>query len=420
MSANSTTINAWNPCLEEQEAGDYNQLLTRINQTVLNRLSNKGSEKNLSPGIMTGSSGAILYLFHAALHQKNEELYTQAMVNLEQLMEEMDSMQGPSLCDGVSGLIWLLLYLQREEILDTEEDLISEELLDSLCEGSLQMIQQGNYDYMHQGLGLTTALLCSRDYTLRYQRYLEQVVEALDGTAKKWNDNSVYWEFLLNPERKGKVSLGICHGMPSILAVLAKISAAGICSELCNSLVEKTAGFLITHRNKEAMPSLYPTFVEPGDSPPFPASRFGWCYGDMGVAAGFIQAAKATSLSRYRHEAAVIIAAIQDREDAGRAMAGDATFCHGAWGIAHLFNRLYNYNSDPGLKEKACYWLRRALKLTRSGKETVTMQVLAGELMTESDGPTVLNGLAGAGLTILSAVAPLRPAWDEIFFLDFN
>lgn len=417
--SDATTTNHWNPCLNRQESIVFNRLIPVIDRSVLQKLDQYPGPEYYSPGIMAGDAGAILYLFHSALHQNKEELYDKALLHLGQLMEDIGPQHEHSFCSGISGTIWLLLYLQRENIIQPQPDLISEELIEVLCNTSLEHVLAGRYDYMHQGLSVATALLGSEELVVQHKIYFEKIIAALGETATGFENDMIYWEYMLPSKYPGEVSLGMSHGIPSVLSFLSKVNRYKICSDLCESMIEGAAKFLMRHHHAQGV-SRYPSMVLPGEEPPYPPTRLGWCYGDMGVAASFLQAAKSVDQPMFREEADNIIAHILNRDDEGQVMDGDATLCHGAWGIAHLFNRLWHFNQHPLAKEKTRYWLHRALELTwYNTKQLAIAKVEDGEAGW-NDSPEILNGISGAGLTILSAVAPIRPAWDEIFFLDIN
>jgi len=71
-----------------------------------------------------------------------------------------------------------------------------------------------------------------------------------------------------------------------------------------------------------------------------------------------------------------------------------AGFCHGAIGLAHIFNRLYQANGEPVFREAARRWF--------------------GHVLDESQ----LEGAAGIGLALLAAMTPLEPRWDRLFLLS--
>jgi hypothetical protein len=99
----------------------------------------------------------------------------------------------------------------------------------------------------------------------------------------------------------------------------------------------------------------------------------------------------------------------------------DAGLCHGAAGLGHLFNRLYQATGHPELLVVARSWLERALAM-RSLDRGVGGFVAwgpdaQGELDWRND-PSLLNGAAGVALALLAATTPIEPAWDRFLLLS--
>ncbi len=418
------TLPAWEPCLAQQDRTVFRQLIHITNKVVQQKLDTRMHNETFSPGIMSGDAGAVLYLFHSAIYQEDDRLYDKALDYLEKLVADISASHAPSLCSGMVGVIWLLLYLDSHDMVQVTDDMISEEIMNYLCEESLQQINAGYYDYMHMGLGMPLALLASAKYTHRYADYLEKVVQAMAATAQKTADNCIYWRYMLDNDNSDdtpeeKVSLGMSHGMPGIIALLSKIRAAGICIHTCDELIEQAAGFLLKKCNDTGAVSCYPSMFSFGNNEPYINSRLGWCYGDMGVAAAFIQAGKATGRHAYLEEADRIISSLIRRgDDASRVT--DGGFCHGSFGIAHIYNRLYQYKKTPALKELAARWFRRSLDMTRFTAGHIAILLVEDKKSSWNDHTDILSGISGIGITLLSAVAPVIPAWDEVFLLDIG
>lgn len=405
--------------LSEEEHVLFDQLAGAIDCTILRKLD-KQTPEEYTTGIMAGDAGSLLYLFHSAQYRDDEQLYDKAMYHLERLLDGVRPGEQESFCSGLPGTVWLLLYLQRSGMINTEEDFISQELIDWLCKESLQQLRAGQFDYMHGGLGMATALLCTREKTVQHTSYYEQVVAALASIAKPYGRDGIYWENHFSQKNHPGVPLGLSHGMASMISFLSKVSRYGICTDQCNELIRKAAFFLRAHSDHSNVESVYPAMVALGSKPPYTASLLAWCYGDMGVAASFIHAARATGIQEFSTEADLILSHLSRRDHVQQVMATDATFCHGTWGAAYLFNRYFQYNHDPELKQRADYWLRRSPDHTRCINLHVEMQVNERGVFSWSDDTGVLNGIAGAGLTILSALSPGQHSWDEVYFLDIN
>ena len=100
----------------------------------------------------------------------------------------------------------------------------------------------------------------------------------------------------------------------------------------------------------------------------------------------------------------------------------DASLCHGAIGVGHIFNRLAQTTGETRLAEAARFWLLRGLAMRRpAGRLGGFHAVMMGE-----DGQParrvvfrgLLMGAAGIGLALLAATSDAEPSWDRILLLS--
>lgn len=94
----------------------------------------------------------------------------------------------------------------------------------------------------------------------------------------------------------------------------------------------------------------------------------------------------------------------------------DAGLCHGAAGVAHLFNRLFQATGRAELRRAAVFWFERALQMRASGAGLAGYRSFFPQL----DGParwdddaSFLTGVAGIALAFLAATTAVEPAWDR-------
>ena len=267
---------------------------------------------------------------------------------------------------------------------------------------------------------------------------LRTIVERLAETAEHGPQGTTWhtapgllpdWQRKIFPA--GYYNLGMAHGVPAVIALLgATAAAAARLAEAGDSDARELAGraralregatrWLLAQRLPAGEASCFgATF-----SPEVPAgrSRLAWCYGDPGVAAAMLVAARAdgdAALERQAVELALHAAA----RPADTAMVRDAGLCHGSAGLAHLFNRLYQETGEPRLAEASRSWFEAALDFRQAGVG------LAGyrAFWVEDDGKTeswrndggLLEGVAGIGLALLAGLSDFEPAWDRVLMLS--
>src|SRR6185436_12774096 len=89
-------------------------------------------------------------------------------------------------------------------------------------------------------------------------------------------------------------------------------------------------------------------------------TRLAWCYGDPGVSAALMTAARHARKTAWE-TAALDIARKAAQRPADQSGVVDAGLCHGSAGLGHLFNRMHQATGDAALGDAARYWFRHAL-----------------------------------------------------------
>jgi hypothetical protein len=132
------------------------------------------------------------------------------------------------------------------------------------------------------------------------------------------------------------------------------------------------------------------------------------------VAVALFKAGRAAGAPSWVGVGVALARAAARRRDPETTEVRDATLCHGAAGLAHLFNRLYQATGDPRLREAALHWAERTLEMRRPDEGVGGFRAWrAGSPEGRSD-PGFLTGAAGIGLALLAAATPVEPAWDRV------
>jgi hypothetical protein len=236
-------------------------------------------------------------------------------------------------------------------------------------------------------------------------------------------------EWFQEPEERqtfprGMFNLGVAHGVPGVLPILAQAAAMGAAPASARTLLQSAVAWLLSRKLPAGGASIFPgawgPVIEEGPaSTGFPA---GWCYGDPGIAAVLLVTARAAGEPAWEAEA-LSIARAAARRAAGGGRTRDACLCHGAAGIGHLFNRLYQATGDSELLAAARGWMERALDLRQPGRGvggflTWGPDALGQRQMDWRDETTLLTGAAGVALALLAATTAVEPAWDRFLLIS--
>ncbi|HKE18579.1 MAG TPA: lanthionine synthetase C family protein, partial [Kofleriaceae bacterium] len=335
-----------------------------------------------------------------------------------------------SLYAGFTGVAWvtevLLLTLPDDGGAgDGEVDGEVDDLNEDVDEALLELLARSPW---RRDCDLVSGLTGHAVYALERLRRpsarecLERILDRLEESAER-RDGGATWktrpELLIERTRRdhpdGYYDVGVAHGAPGVVAVLAAMAAAGIGGGRARALLDQATRWVLGCRLHAAPGrSRFPTLVGDGIEPR--PARFAWCYGDPGVAAALLAAARASGDERLEAEA-LAVARRAAAEPTARADVIDAGLCHGAAGVAHLFNRMHQATGDEACADAARRWFARALALRRPG-EGLGGYLSFGAAGEEAPGwredAGLVTGAAGTALALLAAVSPVEPIWDRM------
>jgi len=302
---------------------------------------------------------------------------------VDRLCESINEVEGLALHGGVVGLAWALAHVVDES---------ADELLGELDELVVAAIDQTREYDLIEGLAGTALYFLERPRSalrdLALNRIVARLDELRDGPSARPVTNNVRNEVRkgtadLWRDREGRIDLGVAHGAPGVLAVLTRINGAlGARGHVTsNSIAQLTAEIAAAIRAYALPDGQFPSFAGGDAGKP---ARTAWCYGDPGLSCAFARC-EPLAAEEYASRAA--------KRDATQTGVKDAGLCHGAFGLAHIFQRW-------GLDDAARAWLERGLD------------------MPKPTGTSLLEGAPGAGLALIAAVSNEDPGWGRIMAFD--
>jgi len=333
----------------------------------------------------------------------------------------------PSLYSGFTGVAWATAHLQKQ-LGDVEEEPTYKALDEALLAHLSESPWRDDYDLISGLVGFGVYALERLPHPMAIE-ILKRVVERLNETAER-NAEGITWltpPELLTPWQReispnGYYNLGLAHGVPGVIALLGHAYAAGIARAQVEPLLEGAIDWLLAQKLPSSAHSIFPSWVGPSWAQPSIGSdecRLAWCYGDAGIAAALLSAARSARERTWEREALeiAICAARRAPETAGVL---DVSLCHGAAGLGHIFNRMYQATGEKQLKDSATFWFDRTLEMRRPEGGIggfVALGVITDERRWVAD-PGFLTGAAGVGLALLAAITPIEPSWDRILLVS--
>lgn len=377
------------------------------------------------PALANGRAGQALlyaYLAKAGLARRARET-SQAL--LDEAAEAVTKVSLPPwFYQGFPGVAWAVAHVDEVE---ERNDVDPSEEIDAALHACLSRSPWvDDYDLVSGLVGLGVYAL-ERLPRPGARGLLALIVERLEEMSER-TETGVRWltppGLLPDHQREkapnGYYNLGLAHGVPGVIALLGGVCAAGIARAKARRLLDGAVSWLLSQKRPRNASSAFPALTAPG-MPARPA-RSAWCYGDPGIAVALLCAARAVENVSWEREALEIArrAAARPPDQAG---VRDAGLCHGAAGLGHLFNRMYQATGDRCLGDAACSWFARTLALRRPGcgiAGYAALQSRAGEPARWRDDPGLLTGATGIALALLAAVTPIEPAWDRMLLASLR
>lgn len=250
---------------------------------------------------------------------------------------------------------------------------------------------------------------------------LSSVIERLARHARRDADGVYWWT---RPSQlaggraqqypDGGVDLGVAHGVAGVIPLLARAHALRLDARTVRPLLDGAVRWLLGHLIEIPSGRTVPDFVT--DDPDRLPTRSAWCYGDPGVAMALLLAARDVSEPSWAQAGTelALLAAARPPEFTGVSGAG---ICHGAAGLAHLFNRMYQMTGEQELAHAARSWTERTLAMCEAGQPGATAT---------GDGPGrpapaeagLLEGAAGVVLVLLAGCFSVEPVWDQMLLVS--
>ena len=236
------------------------------------------------------------------------------------------------------------------------------------------------------------------------EQLVETAVVARDGTS---------WDFAptmkrMTDEVNYRKRLGAAHGNAGVVAFLAKALTLGARCNPTRELLQDSVAWLVAHQRAAEV-------VIP------PVAPYGWCWGDLGIAAAFAWASRAlgdSSLLEHAHQHV-------DRELRRpihlTATPVDACICHGSAGVAQVYRRLGPLLGRRDIEDAVDRWISRTLAQRTEGGiggyKFYQSDPQSGEGFWKSN-PGLIAGSAGVGMVLLDYSIGLSPNWDAWLLLS--
>jgi lantibiotic biosynthesis protein len=366
------------------------------------------------PGLLVGRAGlALFFLYYARFAgQVDDQAYAEALVG--DIFETLPDPAPFSFCSGLAGAAWLLRHAAGAGLLEVDAEEALGEIDGGLRARMMIEMREGRLDYLHGALGCAMYLL--EGLAEESRSALAVVVGELERQALEEGDGIAWHNPLFEEERA--VSLGLSHGVPSVVSFLARCIARDVDATRCGALLDRAVTFLLKQEatDPESV-SRYPAMAGASHAGP---SRLAWCYGDPGVAASLWYAGRVRSRRDWTGSAMATLERAATRRMPDDTKVSDGSLCHGSAGLALLFARMHQQTGSDPLREAATYWLHDTLARAHHTEDGYAG--FRADVASDVDQPalqvSMLSGTAGIGLALMALTSSIEPAWDRALLLS--
>lgn len=323
-------------------------------------------------------------------------------------------------------LVWLLCHLYEKKQINIDFDGYFSDIDNFLYDGMVLLLNEKEYGCVNGAISI--ALGFYYRYILgdiECKKYLELFVDILKKISIE-KDNTIEWISVIDyGTYEQGYNLGIAHGIPGVLLFLRKLYLQNIKKDLVSDIIIKATNFLLLQKHSLETNKSFFYNICSSSSGSGHDTRLGWCYGDMSVGYSLYNISCLEGLERndVKEIALEILLNTTLRTHLADIGIVDAGLCHGATSVAHIYNRLYHHTNELKFKKAALYWYKESIKMAKyeKGYAGYKLPYYLGESekkLCELHNLSLLTGVAGIGLALLSAIYPIEPSWDMCLLLS--
>lgn len=381
------------------------EIIQTIDEIVIQLLENKVWDL----GAYGVSAGKLLLLAYWSEYTQNERIKGYYENYLDECLDNLQKgYDRISFINGMSGTFFSIYHLNSMGFANVDLSDIDIYYDSYLQKQMFKIWKKGNFDLLYGGIGIGLYFLQKSKNIILFEQILDYLerISIKDGDSLKW---------LAEGYGSPKLTISLAHGMASIILFLSYIYQSEICQEKAGTLLRKAIIQVQKHRlSFDEHGSFYPAFSknEPRKS------RLAWCYGDLGIALSLWKAGKCLESKELCGEAIDIFETDAQRVELQDNYVIDGCLCHGTAGIAQIYRRMFYETGNTVFYDISDYWIGETLKMAKF-PDGVAGYKFMHETEMEVDF-SLLNGVAGIGLALLSSIASEKFSnWDTSLLLSF-
>lgn len=370
--------------------------------------------------------GAVLFFSYLYLASHNEEYLHRALLFLDKIITDIeDKVMNFSFSNGVTGILWMIKHLENIGILNHFNTYDLSEIHQYIVKATNKDRANGNYD-------LFAGLIGKAIYFLEYKKINKdisyQLMEILITIESLSIPSKLGVSWIDEYDEPSVFNLGMAHGIPSVITLLCKLIKLNIYTENTLFLIQESVKWLLFFENKKGIYS-FPSKIESPSLETDGLGRMAWCYGDLGIGLAIYKASIVLKDNSLMQKSLKII---QKCLQIGLLDSGilysptlsliDTCFCHGIAGVIHYFSQSYKITGNLVYKNRIDYWLKICVDYKINDKTKSISGFLSPEIIQNqkvwNENYSLLDGITGFGLVLISELYNIKPNWSKIFLAD--
>ena len=390
--------------------------LNEIHQVIKNKYSSVSEI-----GVLGGLSGIALFEFYYSKFLDTEEPSDIGVSIISECISKINEGYGMhTFCNGIAGFGWVVDHLNNHGFIEVDIDSLLSPLDPFLFTAMCSDIKEKNFDFLHGAIG-TGFYFFKRYQHSKDVIYKEYILYLLNSLLKfSENENGKYkWESILDIENGTKgYNLSLSHGISSVINFLSRLYLFEEFKPLAKPMLLGAIKYLTSFKSeKKENLSLFPSWIT-NCEPITYQSRISWCYGDLGIGLTLYRASKVIKDNELMKSSIQILTHAAKRKTVEETRIIDAGFCHGSYGNAQIFHKIHKETELSIFKESTHFWIQDGLGKAIHKDGYAGYKQWGGKDQTWKPELTILEGIAGIGLTIIDYLVDGEEKWDECLLLS--
>ena len=319
----------------------------------------KDIRSDFDSSLFFGKAGILLALINYLDIENSPQIHKKVNECIESIVSDIQNTPlNGSLMSGLTGIAYALRLSKEKGYCDEIDDSWFDEVDEIIKDYYDSYLRINDLDLLRGATGVIVYLL---RFKIHYE-WIEEYVILLKNTAI-WKKDCCYWRFYSYNEssnsleyRDDIINLGLAHGMPMILSILSLIYKENINKHDCKELIDGTYKFILRDSINNSIYQFKGILYLNQEQEQINSSRLGWCYGDLSVGYSFVKSALLIQ-DDDMYNKGLQICKITCNRDINTSYLEEHGFCHGFYGTAYIYHKLFKLSNEPIFNKQSEYWI---------------------------------------------------------------